>query len=258
MANIALVNNWSPTVYQWADGDVLDGGPDSLEVLPIKQLANNSLHQRMVNVTDWNADLAAAYGYPVGAVVRHGGVSWRAKLANNVAPGTNPTRWERWGYSESELAAALAGVSGNLTQVVNNTYIGPTPQKVRAFSPALVLSDMPSVGVGYTLQSVVVTGARRARINAHAAFYNSNPSLQVNVTLHILVNGADLFSGHFLGAILPPMTAGGQLTQIPITITDLLTDMDPAVAYTVTIVGIKQQAVGTISVQDTYIDVEYV
>ena len=33
---------WSDTVYAWQDGDVLDGGPDSTEVLPIKQLANRT------------------------------------------------------------------------------------------------------------------------------------------------------------------------------------------------------------------------
>jgi hypothetical protein len=123
MANIALVNNWVAGIYQWADGDVLDGGPDSLEVLPVKQLANNSLHQRLVNVTDWSDTLAAAYGYPLGAVVRHAGVSWRAKLANDVPPGTDPLKWERWGFSESELAAWLearylrVGVVSASTQV---------------------------------------------------------------------------------------------------------------------------------------------
>jgi hypothetical protein len=109
MANISLVNNWVPTIYQWADGDVLDGGPDSLEVLPIKQLANNSLYQRLRNVTPWNSDLAAAYGYPAGACVMHLGVSWRAVLDNAVAPGSDATKWERWGYSESELDARMSG-----------------------------------------------------------------------------------------------------------------------------------------------------
>jgi hypothetical protein len=108
MANITPVDNWTAGVYQWADGDVLDGGPDSLEVLPVKQLANRSVYQRLRNVTPWDGALAEAFGYPVGACVMHAGVSWRAKLDNSVEPGTDPGKWERWGYSESELNARLA------------------------------------------------------------------------------------------------------------------------------------------------------
>lgn len=107
MANIVETDNWPDGVYQYADGDELDGGPDSAEVLPFKQLAQRSLYQRLRNVTDWDAGLAAAPGYPAGAVVRHAAVSWRAKVANAVEPGTDATKWERWAYSESELAAYL-------------------------------------------------------------------------------------------------------------------------------------------------------
>lgn len=109
MANIVETDNWPGGVYQYADGDVLEGGPDSSEVLPLKQLAQRSLYQRLRNVTDWDADLAAEFGYPAGAVVRHAAVSWRAKAANAVEPGTDVTKWERWAYSESELSAYLRG-----------------------------------------------------------------------------------------------------------------------------------------------------
>ena len=109
MANIVETDNWPGGVYQYADGDVLEGGPDSSEVLPLKQLAQRSLYQRLRNVTDWDAGLAAGFGYPAGAVVRHEGVSWRAKVTNAVEPGTDPAAWERWAYSESELAAYLRG-----------------------------------------------------------------------------------------------------------------------------------------------------
>jgi hypothetical protein len=109
MANIATVDNWGADVYQYTDGDVLDGGPDSLEVLPIKQLSNRSLYQRLRSVTPWSDVLAAAYGYPQGACVMHSGVSWRAVVTNAVEPGTDPTKWERWGHSDGELAAYLRG-----------------------------------------------------------------------------------------------------------------------------------------------------
>lgn len=103
MANVNETNDWPNGVYQYSDGDVLDGGPDSSETLPIRQLASRSTYQRLRNVTPWDAALAATHGYPAGACVTHAGVSWRAKLLNSVEPGTDPARWERWGFSQSEL-----------------------------------------------------------------------------------------------------------------------------------------------------------
>lgn len=108
MANVNEQNDWPNGVYQYADGDVIDGGPDSSETLPIRQLANRSLFQRLRNVTPWDAGLAASVGYPSGACVMHAGVSWRSKVLNSVEPGTDIQKWERWGYSESELDARIA------------------------------------------------------------------------------------------------------------------------------------------------------
>lgn len=110
MANIAASNDWPAGVYQYADGDVLDGGDDSFEVLPLKQLANRSLYQRLANVTPWDSALATEYGYPNKACVMHAGVSWRAVVANNVEPGTDAEKWERWAFSEAELNAKLAAL----------------------------------------------------------------------------------------------------------------------------------------------------
>lgn len=103
MANINESDDWASGVYQYAIGDVLDGGPESSETLPIRQLANRSLFQRLRNVTPWDAALALAVGYPSGACVMHSGVSWRSKVLNSVEPGTDELKWERWGYSNEEL-----------------------------------------------------------------------------------------------------------------------------------------------------------
>lgn len=111
MANIAETVDWPAGVYQYAIGDVLDGGPDSSEVLPLKQLANRALYQRLANVTPWDSVLAGLYGYPLKACVMHNGLSWRSKVAGNaVEPGTDGTKWERWGYSKDELDAWLSNV----------------------------------------------------------------------------------------------------------------------------------------------------
>lgn len=125
MANIETSNDWPSGVYQYADGDVLDGGADSSEVLPIKQLANRSLFQRLANLTPWDSALALSYGYPLKACVMHEGLSWRAKVANSVEPSTDALKWERWGYSESELDTKLAALwpFGTTVACVNT---GPT------------------------------------------------------------------------------------------------------------------------------------
>lgn len=100
---------WPLGVYQLAVTDPVLGGADGPPNLMGRSLANRTLYQRLRNVTPWLADLAAAHGYPAGACVRHGATTWRAIVDNNVAPGTDPAKWERWGYSESELAAYLRG-----------------------------------------------------------------------------------------------------------------------------------------------------
>ena len=42
--------------------------------------------------------------YPLGARLQHGGVTWLAVAANSgVTPGTDATKWERWGYASTEL-----------------------------------------------------------------------------------------------------------------------------------------------------------
>ena len=101
--------DWPLGVYQLAVTDPVLGGADGPPNLMGRALANRTVYQRLRNVTPWLADLAAAHGYPAGACVRHGATTWRAIVDNDVAPGTDPTKWERWGYSESELAAYLRG-----------------------------------------------------------------------------------------------------------------------------------------------------
>lgn len=107
--HVETPGDWPLGVYQIAVTDPVLGGADGPANVMGQALANRATYQRLRNVTPWSADLAASFGYPAGACVRHGASTWRAKADNNVAPGTNPAMWERWGYSESELAAYLRG-----------------------------------------------------------------------------------------------------------------------------------------------------
>jgi hypothetical protein len=254
MANVTATNSWPAGVYQYEVGDLLDGGPDSSEVLPIKQLANRSVYQRLANVTPWDDVLAGLHGYPAGACVMHAGKSWRSKAAANTAePGTDALKWERGGYTLAELQQDHP----TLESVINNTYIGPTPQKVRVFTADEVLADMATPGVNYTLQTIQVTGARRMRIFAHASFRNVSTAGSCTIGMSLRLDGQDAFGGHYLGAELPPRS-GDNFTQIPISIMDTLSNLNPLTTYALTLVANKGQAVGPIQVKDSYIDVEYV
>lgn len=255
MANITETDDWASGVYQYAIGDVLDGGPESSETLPIRQLANRSLYQRLRNITPWDVALANAVGYPAGSCVMHAGVSWRSKVLNSVEPGTDALKWERWAFSESELLDILADINVNIQHVINNTYLGPAPVKQRTFTPLVTLPDMPFINTDYTVKQLVFTGFRRARFLAHCAFKNESNAGSARVTVELKVNGANIFGGHYLGAAVPAATASGN-TQIPITISDIVTNLDPAVQYTVALIARKGDALGPILVQDGYLEAE--
>lgn len=152
----------------------------------------------------------------------------------------------------AEAIEILIGSDPNLAEVINNTYIGPAPTLLRAFTSSVVLADMASPSAYYTLQTLSFVGARRARVQGHAAFGNTSAST-CNVTLEMWLNGSNVFGSHYLGAILPP----NGIAQIPITILDSLSSLNPATTYTLTLKGKKQSAVGPIPVQDTYLDVEF-
>jgi hypothetical protein len=110
MANQNETPEWPATVYQVGVTDpVLGGAEGPVNVMGLA-LAKRSLYQRLRNVTPWDAALAANFGYPAGACVRHGAVTWRAVVDNNVAPGSDAAKWERWGYSEAELNQLLAAI----------------------------------------------------------------------------------------------------------------------------------------------------
>jgi hypothetical protein len=147
MSNVNEENDWPNGVYQYADGDVIDGGPESSETLPIRQLANRSLYQRVRNVTPWDVGLAASVGYPTGACVMHAGVSWRSKVLNSVEPGTDAQKWERWGYSETELDARIA-------TKMPGSVVGPILRQdfgsglVLQFGRVSVTTNLPETGAG--------------------------------------------------------------------------------------------------------------
>ena len=252
MANqIQTPDAWPLDVRQIAQTDPVLGGPEGPVNLMGAALSTRGFYQRLRNITPWDAALGA---YPSGACVMYAGLSWRSKVAGNTAvPGTDAAKWERWGFSRAELQAELP----NLDAVVNNTYIGPTPIKLNAFTPNVVLSDMATPGVNYILQTLPVSGARRIRIFGHASFRNDSTSASCSLGMALYLNGSNVFGGHYLGAVIPAKS-GVLVTQIPVSILDAAFALDPAQTYTITLRAKKDAAVGPIVVLDSYIDVEYV
>lgn len=121
------------------------------------------------------------------------------------------------------------------------------------FSPILVLNDMGTPNQEYVLQTVAVTGTDSVRLDGRAAFRNTNTTDLVNVTLELFMNGSGVDSPNtYLGAVVPPAT-GGMYTQIPITISKIVTGLNPSSTYTFTLIGKKQQAVGPVNVLDAYL-----
>lgn len=123
MADITqTADNYPEGVYLLAVTDPVLGGPEGPDNKAPIALANRTNYQRMRNVTPWRSGPENAY--PAHAYVHHGGTTWKSKVANaNIEPGTDATKWIRWGYTADELLAYLDGyiVSGVLNQYALDT-----------------------------------------------------------------------------------------------------------------------------------------
>ncbi len=95
-------------------GDVQESFAVALQA--VSELAAHALVNKTRPIQDWDAVYGGTPGYPQYAMVVHGGFTWRSKVNTNTAtPGTDATKWERWGYSESERVfdtPILCGATG--------------------------------------------------------------------------------------------------------------------------------------------------
>lgn len=196
---------WPLGVYQVAVTDPVLGGADGPPNLMGRALANRALYQRLRNVTPWLADLAAAYGYPAGACVRHGATTWRAIVDNNVAPGTDPTKWERWGYSESELAAYLRG---SLLSPARCPVTGPAAVPSAASPYTMWQSVAPYNEYWAWLGDVWKVVANRYTTSVGTA----SSTLTANVLKNIVTVTAPRAGSAYLRAILSHANAANTLT----------------------------------------------
>ncbi|BEP43006.1 hypothetical protein [Variovorax sp. V15] len=105
MANLNETDQWETGVYQLEEDDPVLGGPSGIDNRPPRELANRTRYQRVRNVTPWDP----AFSYPANvAYVSYGGVTWKSVADSlNIPPGTDATKWTRWGHTAAELTAAL-------------------------------------------------------------------------------------------------------------------------------------------------------
>jgi len=173
MAFLPQTDTWPPDVYQIDLTDPVLGGPDGPPNKATGTLAKRAMYQRLRNVTPWDAALAAFLSYPDKACVMYAGVSWRSKIdGNDVAPGTDPLKWERWGYSQSELDAYMNNLLK--TQVLASIGFG-------------VLSDATGAipGANYTL-------GQTGNIDANTVI--NNPSTTKALKLMVVSASARLWN----------------------------------------------------------------
>ncbi|QRY30557.1 hypothetical protein JVX96_21040 [Variovorax sp. PDNC026] len=119
MANLNETDQWVAGIYQLEEDDPVLGGPTGIDNRPPRELASRTLYQRLRNVTPWDATLT----YPANvAHVSHDGTTWKSVgESTNVAPGTDATKWVRWGHTAAELKAAF-GESLNAHEAKANPH----------------------------------------------------------------------------------------------------------------------------------------
>lgn len=82
-------------------------------------LANAVRYFLQLGVPEWSA----AETYVSGARIQFGGATYKAVASStNVAPDSDPAKWERWGFSLSEINALIAGATGFAKLAVQNTF----------------------------------------------------------------------------------------------------------------------------------------
>ena len=100
---VTASTEWAARVYELQKTDPVEGGADGIDNLAINQLAARTNHLRVTGIAAWMADLT----YPAGGFCQVSGAVYRAIVANTgKAPASNPTVWERFYGTASEMSTA--------------------------------------------------------------------------------------------------------------------------------------------------------
>ncbi|WP_418131506.1 hypothetical protein [Variovorax sp. 278MFTsu5.1] len=163
MANLNETDQWETGIYQIEEDDPVLGGPSGIDNRPPRELANRTRFLRVRNVTPWDP----AFSYPANvAYVSYGGTTWRSMGDSlNVPPGSDPTKWTRWGHTAAELNAALSDSTAAHEAKVNPHpqyatdadlaahFADPDPHPMYAFRGPIVAVPNVNIGPVITVQT---------------------------------------------------------------------------------------------------------
>lgn len=120
-------------------------------------------------------------------------------------------------------------------------------RQTRAFTAATALSDIPPATLTVT-QSVTITAASYIDATAYMAFKN-NDATPTNMTsrLRLMQGATQIALGDYLGC------AAAAGVQVPMTLRQRFTGLNPALTYTLQLVVYKELAVGPVAILDPLI-----
>lgn len=167
MANLNETDHWPEGVYQLEEDDPVLGGPGGISNQPARELASRAGFQRRRNITPWVATLA----YPAGlAYVSHAGTTWNSVAANTgVEPGSDPTRWARWGHTSDELDDVLdayAEKGGSAAQVFS---VAPATAAAHAVRNDQIMRSTNMAVISETQLWTAPAGVHRVRARIFGA-----------------------------------------------------------------------------------------
>ena len=163
MANLNETDQWETGIYQIEEDDPVLGGPSGIDNRPPRELANRTRYLRVRNVTPWDPALS----YPANvAYVSYAGTTWRSVSDSlNVPPGSDATKWTRWGHTAAELNAALSDSTAAHEAKVNPHpqyatdadlaahFADPDPHPMYAFRGPIVAVPAVNIGPVITVQT---------------------------------------------------------------------------------------------------------
>ncbi|MET3177865.1 UNVERIFIED_ORG: hypothetical protein ABIC43_001004 [Variovorax guangxiensis] len=163
MANLNETDQWETGIYQLEEDDPVLGGPSGIDNRPPRELANRTRYMRVRNVTPWDA----TFSYPANvAYVSYAGTTWKSVGDSlNITPGSDATKWTRWGHTAAELNAALSDSTAAHEAKVNPhpqyatdadlaAHLGdPDPHPMYAFRGPIVGVPLVNIGPVITVQT---------------------------------------------------------------------------------------------------------
>lgn len=160
MGNLIETSTWEAGIYQWEDTDPLDGGPDGIDNVPTRQLANRTrfLYERVQPVNQGGTGITA---FTAGDIVFATGAAALAKLpigaANRVltSSGTAP----QWSTSLALTGGASFGDALSTSKSLAGAYTALTLNNTNVTTAAAVNVDLQSQSVTFARTSLVYDGS---------------------------------------------------------------------------------------------------